>query len=144
MSTRAPIEHVLKCLQPYFNDVLYFHKTFEYRAFDRDFRVGDTLRLQEYVLAEQRHTGQECVRRISYVLLKENYEPLPAGYAILGLSPIHLIQSLEARITQLEKLQAASLALVEKLKEYHKYVYYNSVYFREFKALAKQLGVSDE
>jgi ASC-1-like (ASCH) protein len=40
--------HALKTVQPFFNQVKEGKKTFELRKFDRPFKPGDTLILQEW------------------------------------------------------------------------------------------------
>jgi hypothetical protein len=62
-----PIEHDLRTWPEYFSAVARGEKTFEWRfTGDRDFRVGDTLRLREY--GHEGYTGREIVAGISYVM----------------------------------------------------------------------------
>lgn len=76
MSERAPIEHELKTLAPYFDAVARGDKTFEAReARDRDFQVGDTLVLRrvievgppKYVQFDE--SVEPIRKRITYILV---------------------------------------------------------------------------
>jgi hypothetical protein len=68
MSDRAPITHDLKTWPEYFQVVKSGEKRFEVRAADRDFRVGDTLRLREYDPKAETYSGDECSFTVSYIL----------------------------------------------------------------------------
>lgn len=94
-------QHKLKCSPDFFAAVLDGSKPFEIRKNDRDFRVGDSLLLQEWVADESaltcitkvpdeedrdqgRYSGCECDRTITYVL---HFPPgLRHGYVGLGLA----------------------------------------------------------
>jgi hypothetical protein len=86
-------EHELKTDSDVFAAVLDGSKTHEIRRNDRDFKVGDTLRLREtrYTGQEMRgpeprplvYTGRECTRVISHVL--EGYGLQP-GWVILSFA----------------------------------------------------------
>lgn len=83
--------HELKLNTKYYHDSLVNIKTFEIRKNDRNFKVGDILKLVEvtqltengrqYVLDTQQHYKQ-----ITYIL--NNQEYLKEGYVCLGLQPI--------------------------------------------------------
>ncbi|MBE6164295.1 MAG: DUF3850 domain-containing protein [Streptococcus gallolyticus] len=76
------MQHDLKCYSDYFEAVKDGTKNFECRYNDRDFQVGDQLRLMEY--SEQTgYTGRYLERTISYVLT--DFVGLSNGYVILGL-----------------------------------------------------------
>lgn len=91
-STMSPkgkaVVHDLKCQPPFFDDVVALRKPFEIRKNDRNYQVGDVLRLREYVVGEDdfggddRYTGRECLRRVSYIT---GYEQRP-GFVVMGLS----------------------------------------------------------
>lgn len=78
--------HLLKCRQPFFDDVVSGAKNFEVRLDDRGFVVGDRIDL-----AECDGSGQETGRRfcvtISYILraLQIPGYPLQGGYVVLGI-----------------------------------------------------------
>lgn len=62
------MEHVLKIWPCYFESVAGGIKTFEYRYFDRDYKVGDTLRLREYDPDTELFSGRECLVRVTYLM----------------------------------------------------------------------------
>lgn len=74
-------QHILKCYPEYFAAVKNGSKNFECRYNDRNFQVGDQLRLMEY--SQFGYTGRYLDKTISYVL--EDFDGLADGYAILGL-----------------------------------------------------------
>lgn len=85
--------HDLKILPLYFEDVCYGNKTFELRKNDRDYKVGDTIRLREYTPSElieytpfaSEYTGRECNRTITYILRDCEKYGLKKGFVILGI-----------------------------------------------------------
>ena len=60
--------HELKTWPDEFNAVMAGKKTFDVRAKDRDFKVGDYLTLQEYDPDKKTYTGKTCAREIKYIL----------------------------------------------------------------------------
>lgn len=85
MSARGPVCHDLKCEQPFFADVRSGAKPFECRRADRDFRVGDMVRLLEYLPGADAFTGDMTARRITYVLSGERFGIMD-GFCVLGLA----------------------------------------------------------
>jgi hypothetical protein len=81
-------EHHLKTLPEYFEAVRKGVKTFEVRKFDRLFRVGDILILNEYDPIDG-HTGEFEVRQITYILDGGQFG-LEEGYCILAMQPYKL------------------------------------------------------
>lgn len=103
--------HELKVWPEFFAGIQSGDKPFELRRDDRDFKVGDWLKLREWAppdIAAARpggYTGARCLRRISYVVRAADVErftvpgrfadgsfapgapPLGHGWVILGLSP---------------------------------------------------------
>lgn len=77
--------HELKTIQPYFNDVLNGDKTFEIRKFDRDYKVGDELKLIEFDPISQSYLPNWHYKTITYVLSDAKQYGLMDGYCILGL-----------------------------------------------------------
>lgn len=88
VTERQPMEHELKCWESYFHGLVDGRKPFELRRFDRDFRVGDTLRIRETDYASGAYTGREVRRHITYILAHEEDLGLMEGFAILGIMPI--------------------------------------------------------
>lgn len=83
----APIVHDLKTWPLYFQAVVDGRKTFELRINDRDFQVGDFLRLQEWsqpANEKVHYTGREIIVRVSY-LLEGGKFGLEDGYVVMGL-----------------------------------------------------------
>jgi hypothetical protein len=105
--------HELKCVEPYFTDIITGMKSFEVRKNDRDFQVGDILHLRSchkniihnfdahYVVANSEITYTEpgldksgyplvieCLLKITYIL-KDYSEALKPGYVILGIEKIY-------------------------------------------------------
>jgi hypothetical protein len=60
--------HELKTWPEYFQEVFMDHKTFEVRKADRDFKVGDKLILKEWDNVNERFTGRQLARTITYIL----------------------------------------------------------------------------
>jgi Domain of unknown function (DUF3850) len=71
-SARGPIEHKVKSWPQFFEATLNGAKTHEVRrSADRDYRVGDTLLLQEYDPTTETYSGREFVVRITYMTSTE-------------------------------------------------------------------------
>jgi hypothetical protein len=80
------VEHELKCLPSFFQDVGEGFKTFEVRRDDRGgFSPRDTLRLREYA-AGYGYTGMECVVEVLGV-----WKDLP------GVMPGYVVMRIERR-----------------------------------------------
>ncbi len=77
------MEHELKILPQYFEEVLKENKTFELRKDDRNYKVGDTLRLMEFDYGT--YTGRECNRTILYILKDVEKYGLKEGFVILAM-----------------------------------------------------------
>ena len=76
------VRHELKTVQPYFDAVANYIKTFEVRRNDRDFHVGETLILKEFMPPET-YTGKEL--RVEIVYMLDDPEYVQPGYVILGI-----------------------------------------------------------
>lgn len=83
--------HNLKILRDYYEAQVAGIKTFELRRLDRDFRVGDEIKLNEIThtenLGEYKPTGRSCIVRISYICA--GFEGLEDGYGVLGTELIY-------------------------------------------------------
>ena len=73
--------HELKCWSSYFEDVIEGRKTFEIRKNDRNFHVGDVLRLKEYGPFRESFTGRQCDIRVIYILDDDRF--LQKGYVCM-------------------------------------------------------------
>jgi hypothetical protein len=76
-------EHELKTWPAYFDAVERGDKMFEVRLDDRNFAVGDVLRLREWCPTRGDYTGREAKRRVTYVL--RDYPAFVPGYVVLGI-----------------------------------------------------------
>jgi hypothetical protein len=61
-------EHDLKVWPEFFDALADGRKPFEIRKNDRDYQVGDVLRLREYAPGPDVYTGRELRRTVSYML----------------------------------------------------------------------------
>ena len=73
--------HELKVWPQFFGAVANLKKPFEIRKNDRDFKVGDMLRLREWSPETEEYTGEYVVAEITYMT---DWEQKP-GYVVLGI-----------------------------------------------------------
>ena len=78
--------HALKCWPEYYQAIIDGKKKFEYRINDRDFQVGDMLRLKEWSPATDRYTGRKCVVSVDYILPMIDHPTAPTAYIIMSIS----------------------------------------------------------
>lgn len=76
--------HALKTWPNFFKAVKDGSKRFELRKNDRDFKLGDSLLLQEYDPVLKKYSGQEWEGSVSYVFSDESFG-LKKGYVLLGI-----------------------------------------------------------
>ena len=74
--------HELKILPKYFEQVWLENKNFELRKNDRDYKVGDYIRLLEF--NNGTYTVRECSRKILYILRDCSEYGLIDGFVILS------------------------------------------------------------
>lgn len=79
------MEHKLKILPTYFEEVRLGNKTFELRKNDRPYNIGDILILQEF--DSDGYTKKELTREITYIL-QGGYYGLDKDYCILGIKEV--------------------------------------------------------
>lgn len=83
--------HELKSWPDYFEPILTGSKAFELRLNDRDFRVGDTLKLREYDDRKAVYTGREIKKKVTFLLdgigggCIPPHRGLNRGYVIMSL-----------------------------------------------------------
>lgn len=82
---RPAREHELKCWLPFFQAEKDGAKSFEVRRNDRNFRVGDVLRLREYDAAREVYTGREHRARVTFMLIGGAFG-IEDGYVVMGLA----------------------------------------------------------
>ena len=76
--------HKLKTAPNYFEKVVTKEKSFEVRYNDRNFQVGDILKLMEYV--EGSYTGCSVYAKVIYIL--QDFEGLQHNYVVLSIELI--------------------------------------------------------
>jgi len=83
--------HNLKILSVYFEQQLAGIKKFELRKLDRDFKIGDEIKLNEVSPTEKlggyKPTGNSCLLKITSITC--GFEGLEDGYGILGTEVIY-------------------------------------------------------
>lgn len=78
--------HELKTWPEYYWAVSNGEKTFEIRKNDRNFEVGDYLKLQEYDFCKQEYTGEYMFVRVTYLL---GVQPFVAdGYVCMAIKKL--------------------------------------------------------
>jgi Domain of unknown function (DUF3850) len=88
---RPSVEHRVKSWPHLFEATALGVKTHELRRVnDRDYRVGDTLRLQEFDPVTQRYSGRELTVRITYITSAE----FPCALSEGGMHPDFCILSI--------------------------------------------------
>jgi ASC-1-like (ASCH) protein len=78
------MEHNLKTIQPYFDDIKTGKKNFELRENDRNFQIDDIIHLLEYDKSIG-YTGKIITKKVKYVLKDCPQFGLHEAYCILGL-----------------------------------------------------------
>ena len=76
--------HGLKIAPKYFEKVVSKEKSFEVRYNDRNFQVGDILKLMEYT--EGSYTGCSVYVKVTYIL--HDFEGLQSNYVVLSIELI--------------------------------------------------------
>ena len=80
--------HDLKTWPESFDAIESGKKNHEFRFDDRDFKVGDFLRLKRWDPKEKIYTGRELVVRITYCHRLEVYSAWLAGYCTMSIERI--------------------------------------------------------
>lgn len=75
--------HHLKTAQPYYDHLAAGFKNFEVRRNDRDFQPSDLLVLHEWT--GERFTGEQSVRKVTYVLRDGQAFGVQEGFVVLAL-----------------------------------------------------------
>lgn len=74
--------HELKIVPAYFDAIRFGEKKFEIRKNDRNFHVGDILRLKEW--DGENFTGEEIDVRVRFILL-EWQDAIKPGYCVMSI-----------------------------------------------------------
>lgn len=77
--------HHLKVIQPYYDQLYLGLKHFELRRFDRDYKVGDILVLQEYDPNTSQFSGSNIEKQVTMVLSNCAHFGLMDGYCIMSI-----------------------------------------------------------
>ncbi len=93
--------HDLKIWPEYFGPVKDRIKTFEVRVFDRDFKVGDRLRLMEWLPAAEEYTGRSVLVDVNYITILNGRllgfdipENQTERYAVMAIERTHTLGEL--------------------------------------------------
>jgi len=81
------MRHNLKILPQYFDAQSAGIKNFEIRKHDRDFKIGDEIKLVEIdgrLGQPYETTGRTLLLRITYILSGNDFEGIEQGYSILS------------------------------------------------------------
>ncbi len=90
----AQAVHELKCWPRFFEAITNGQKRHDLRrAHDRDFRVGDQLRLREFDPGSHSYTGREQIVEVTYITSAEQPCALSEGalnpdFCILSIAPV--------------------------------------------------------
>jgi hypothetical protein len=85
MNDKDKIVHSLKTWPEYYEAMATRLKKFELRKNDRNFQVGDFLRLQEYDPKTNQYTGRETTVEIFYILEGGTFG-LDKGYCVMSVA----------------------------------------------------------
>lgn len=80
-----PVEHTLKTLPESYDAIYEGLKTWDFRKNDRNYQVGDTLRLLRWSPVSKLYTGEEMCRQVTWMLDGGRFG-VPEGYCIMSLS----------------------------------------------------------
>lgn len=79
--------HTLKTWPEYYKAVESGNKTFEVRRFDRPFKVGDTIILQEYDNEKSEYSGKELIMAITYILQGGAFG-IESNFCVIGIKQV--------------------------------------------------------
>lgn len=65
--------HVLKCVQPFLDQIIFGKKRFEVRKFDRSYAIGDTVLLVEYSPVKEVLSPKFVLLTINYFFWDSSY-----------------------------------------------------------------------
>ena len=84
--------HELKSWPEFFLDIHNGKRTFDLRKNDRNFKVGDVIKLREWEPTTNAYSGREILKRITYIMEGVGpggippYHGLGREYSILGIT----------------------------------------------------------
>lgn len=112
---REAICHELKTHPPYFAKVVSGEKAFELRVNDRDFRVGDTLRLLEWEPNAARFTGNKIDCQVTYIA--QGVFGLPPDLCVMSVAAVTANNGGLERMTVYAKNLVKAIEASETLRE---------------------------
>jgi hypothetical protein len=77
--------HELKTWPQFYEVVANGTKNFEMRLNDREFRIGDMLRLCEFDPEVNTYSGRSCDRRIKYILSWRDFPKIPENWVLMAI-----------------------------------------------------------
>jgi hypothetical protein len=80
--------HELKTHPQYFKRVFEGSKNFEVRKNDRDFQIGDTLKLAEWEPENEQYTGRVIFKYVTYILHGGQFG-IESGHCVMGLQNVN-------------------------------------------------------
>ena len=81
-------EHELKTWPTGFEALIRGIKPFELRRNDRDFRVGDILKLREFFVETDEYSGRFIRARVLYITEHGVFPGLEEGFVIMGIGSV--------------------------------------------------------
>jgi hypothetical protein len=98
--------HFVKCWPDAFRALEDGSKRFEFRKDDRDYKVGDLMRIAEWTPFEEydyqravvkgEYTGKELLMEITYILRGGRFG-VPDGYAVMSVRKSHRTQNVQKK-----------------------------------------------
>lgn len=86
------VDHNLKSWVGLFGPLAAGEKKHDFRVMDRDFKVGDVLRLNEYEPVEKLYTGNSVLAKITYITSAQH---TPCAFSPFVLHPGMAVLSVE-------------------------------------------------
>ena len=101
--------HELKCWAGFFEPLAAGDKTCELRRDDRNFQVGDVLRLCEYDPGVSAYTGRELRRRITHIVRSGPW--LSPGFVALSFADEHPLSEVHFDVLRVLQQEASLLGV---------------------------------
>ena len=114
LPTWGRMTHNLKCWPEYFGPLMEGFKTFEIRKNDRDYLLGDTLNLLEWIPESEQFTGRNVSFLVTYIMDSEELKP---GFVVMGLSLVSPAVSVWSILTPLIDKAEADRAFPRSIAE---------------------------
>lgn len=110
--------HYLKTWPQYFAAIISGEKTFEIRKNDREFKVGDSLCLQEFIPSHEQFTGRVWVVIVTYIFNGGSLG-VYSSYCVLGIRQLSTAElGIKLNVTQ-QRLNATPSAPAQGTCETH-------------------------